>query len=220
MRRAELICSAQGSYEAQRTSKGRSPGTFGAHPRVSGNGVQVMPYTIDEHRHRFAAWAAARASSVNGCRFSVEQGKAILEASGMNQLLVDPANLPPPHLIDTAHRKWRGAVIDSARGKGLNFSHGIAAKLINVYLKASFVCGGHHSNERVRALHPPIDAVLLNELSARNFGGLREAWNEARRIRWSNFTSQQYETVIMNIRTALGVNTPLWEIEQYWQGFQ
>lgn len=187
---------------------------------VSGNGVNVMPYTIDEHKHRFAAWAAARAASVNGCRFSVEKGKSILEASGVHRLLVAAASLPPPHLIDTTHRKWRDTVIDSAQSEGLNFSHGVAAKLINVYLKAGFVCGGQHNDVRVQALHPPIDRVLLAELSAHNVGGFRRAWNEARGIGWSNFTSKQYEKVIMNIRTALGNNAPLWEIEQYWRGYQ
>jgi hypothetical protein len=38
-----------------------------------------MPYSIEEHRHRFAVWAAGRAATVNGCRFKVEQGKEIIE---------------------------------------------------------------------------------------------------------------------------------------------
>ena len=41
-----------------------------------------MPYTIEEHSHRLAAWAACRAASVKGCRFEVKQGVEILEASG------------------------------------------------------------------------------------------------------------------------------------------
>lgn len=42
-------------------------------------GKPSAPYDILEHRHRFAAWAASRAASVKGCRFSAEQGKAVLE---------------------------------------------------------------------------------------------------------------------------------------------
>jgi hypothetical protein len=37
-----------------------------------------MIYSIEEHKHRFAAWAASRAANVNKCRFRVEQGKKIL----------------------------------------------------------------------------------------------------------------------------------------------
>lgn len=53
-------------------------------------GVEQVEYTIDEHRHRFAAWAASRAASVINCRFSVEQGKKILEVAGIRHLISDP----------------------------------------------------------------------------------------------------------------------------------
>ncbi|MEW6426888.1 MAG: hypothetical protein AB1568_02510 [Thermodesulfobacteriota bacterium] len=178
-----------------------------------------MPYTIEEHKHRFSAWAAGRAANVNGCRFSVEHAKEILEAAGVNQLLSDPKNLPSPENTDTRHREWRKSVIAAANRHNLPFTHGVAAKLINIYLKAGFVCGGHHFHANVQALHPPIDSVLLDELSAQNIGGLRHAWNEARRIRWSKFDSQQYETVIHNIRASMP-NQALWKVEQYWRGYQ
>ena len=44
-------------------------------------------YTIEEHKHRFAVWAASRASSVKGCRFSVLQGKMIIENSKLKQFV-------------------------------------------------------------------------------------------------------------------------------------
>jgi len=178
-----------------------------------------MPYTIEEPKHRFSAWAAGRAANVIGCRFSVAQAKLILEVAGLKQLLVSPNNLPLPHDIDTRHREWRTNVIAAANGQELNFTHGVAAQFINIYLNAGFVCGGHHTDARVQALHPPIDSVLLAELSAQNVGGLCSAWNEARRIRWSNFDSQQYETVINTIRISMP-NQALWEVGQYWRGYQ
>jgi hypothetical protein len=178
-----------------------------------------VSYAIEEHKHRFSAWAAGRAASVKGCRFSVEEAKAILEAAHLNQLLSTPDNLPPPQETDNTHREWRINVITAAQAHGLIFTHGVAAKLVNIYLKAGFVCGGHHAHDRVHALHPPIDSVLLGELSAQNFGGLQRAWKEARRICWSNFNSEQYETVINNIRASMP-NQALWEVEQYWRGFR
>lgn len=71
------------------------------------------PYGIAAHRHRFAAWAAGRAASVKGCRFSVEQAKVILEAVRLDALLVGPEALPATD-IDAAHAKWRGEVIAEA----------------------------------------------------------------------------------------------------------
>ena len=126
-----------------------------------------MDYTIEEHRHRFAAWAAGRAANVSTCRFKVEQGKAILEAAGMDQLLAGPDRLPLPQDTDAIHREWRLKVIAAAKELGLAFTHGVAAKLINIYLKAGFVCGGHHDDDRVRSLHPPIDSVLLDDYNPR-----------------------------------------------------
>lgn len=88
-----------------------------------------MRYTIDEHKHRFAVWAASRAASVKGCRFSIEQGKAVLEAVGMKLLITDPNNLPAPENIDTAHREWRKAIINAATSQGLNFTVNRHAKM-------------------------------------------------------------------------------------------
>ena len=176
-----------------------------------------MEYSIEEHKHRFAAWAAGRAASVNGCRFPVEEGKAILEKAGMKELIYSPNRLPLPRDIDDAHRGWRIKIIKAAAN--FPFTHGVAAKLINIYLKAGFVCGGHHENERVRAIHPPIDSLLLDELSKRNIGGRKSVWDEAMKIRWSKFNSDQYEKVIFNIREAMQ-GAALWEVEKYWRGYQ
>jgi hypothetical protein len=178
-----------------------------------------VPYSIEEHRHRFAAWAAGRAANVNGCRFSVQQGKSILEAAGLKELLGDVERLPLPGQMTLRHRSWRNSVKAAAQNEGLAFTHGVAAKLINVYLKAAYVCGGQHTNERVRELHPPIDSVLLDELSVQDVGGRRTEWDVARRVRWSRFNSMQYETVIQNIRLSIP-NSPLWKVEKYWRGYQ
>jgi hypothetical protein len=175
---------------------------------------------INEHKHRFAAWAASRAASVKGCRFKVERGKAILDQSGLPHLLDNPVSLPPPDQIDLAHRRWREEIIGIAGANGCTFTHGVAAKLINVYLKAAFVCGGHHTHPSVRTLHPPIDEVLLNGLIEKNVGDLSHRWRIYASTRWSKLDSLAYEALIDDIRGVLPVGAPLWSIEQYWQGYQ
>jgi hypothetical protein len=178
-----------------------------------------LTYSIHHHCHNFSAWAASRAASVVGCRFRVEQGRALFESIGLGPALDDPEKLPEPHLVDTVHRNWRQKIIKQAQKRGIVMTHGVAAKLINVYLKSRFVCGGHSDNQRVRALHPPIDGLLLKELSIANFGGLADLWALAQKARWSKFDSETYEKVIDGIRSSLK-GAPLWEIEQFWQGFQ
>lgn len=179
-----------------------------------------MSYTIIEHKHRFAAWAASRAASTKTCRFNVLQGKNILEAIGFKNLLASPDLLPLPTEIDSKHREWREAAIIAAKAKDLTgFGHGIAAKLINVYLKCAFVCAGHEDHANVAALHPPIDSLLLDELYEGNVGSLSDQWAKARKARWSKFSSEQYEAVIAAIRATLP-DEPLWKVESCWRGHQ
>lgn len=178
-----------------------------------------MAYSIIEHKHRFSAWAASRASSVNGVRFTVEQGKQLIESIGLDSFVDSPDKLPAREDINKQHRLWREQLIAEASKIGLVFTHGIAAKLINMYLKSALVCGGYDSHAKVAKLHPPIDAVLLKALRQNNIGGLKSRWKEAELARWSKFSSDQYEQVIQSVKEVMG-SRALWEIEEFWQGYQ
>lgn len=183
-----------------------------------------MPYDIKEHTHRYAAWAASRAASVTGCRFSVEIGRTILETSGMKEVGRSLQGLPAARNFDETHRKWRKDVINCARREGKTFSHGVAAKLINVYLKTIFVVGNHRIDRKVKAIHPPIDSLLLEALYRENRDqqviAQRGTWAAARRVRWSRLDSNDYEAIIEAIRNSVNQNDGLWKIEKYWQGYQ
>lgn len=178
-----------------------------------------MPYLIEEHKHRYASWAASRASSVKGCRFTVLQGKMLLEKIGMLSLVNDPDKLPISNEMDAKHKEWRLSIISEAKKMGLLFTHGVAAKLINMYLKTIFVCGGHSSHKNVVALHPPIDAVLLKSLRLKDIGGYKVQWKKAEKEKWSKFSSEEYESVIKCIKEHMNKD-PLWLIEEHWQGYQ
>lgn len=178
-----------------------------------------MPYTITEHRHRFAAWAAGRAASVKGCRFSVENGARILESAGFDVSFESPGQLPSPDRIDEVHRHWRARVIEAAGSRNLPFTHGVAAKLINCYLKSRFVCGGEEGHPHVSALHPPVDRLLLTALSSSADPSIRRHWRDLGKPSWSNFDSATYEIVIELIRATVGT-APMWMIEEYWRGHQ
>jgi hypothetical protein len=177
------------------------------------------PYAIELHQHRFAAWAACRASSVVNCRFGVKQGRAILETSGFTAHFCRAEQLPAPDAVDGAHRQWRAAIMRATTSRKLRFTHGVAAKLVNVYLKSRFVCAGHHAHARAQSLHPPIDSVLLKGLADANVGGYTKEWKRAAKTRWSKFGSDDYEQLIALIRRSLK-DAPLWKIEEYWRGNQ
>jgi hypothetical protein len=178
-----------------------------------------LTYTIHHHCHTFSAWAASRAASVIGCRFTVEQGKALLESIGFGSNLDSPAKLPEPEKLDRTHRKWRQRIIKQTQKLAIPMTHGVAAKLINVYLKSRFVCGGFAEYSKVQALHPPIDSVLLQELARDDFGWKAKFWSNAYKARWSKFDSDTYENVIQEIRESLNGES-MWKIEHFWKGHQ
>ena len=110
-------------------------------------------------------------------------------------------------------------MIKAARQDNLKMTHGVAAKLINLYLKCRFVCGGFHDHPRVRNLHPPIDSVMLKALAKANVGGFETDWKKLQDQKWSKLNSTQYEKAIQLIRHCMK-DQPLWKIEEYWQGNQ
>ncbi len=177
-------------------------------------------YSIEEHKHRFASWAASRGASVVNCRFKVEEGKAILEEAGLKEIANSLDNLPIPEEFDKQHSIWRNNVIKVAKKYQKEFTHGVASKLINLYLKSVFVCSENINDPKIKAIHPPIDSVLLEELYKQNIGGQRRVWQKARKAKWSKLTSEEYEQTIRAIQVTITNNNGLWEIEQYWKGFQ
>lgn len=122
--------------------------------------------------------------------------------------------------MDLKHRQWREDALRGAESIGLHgFTHGIAAKLINMYLKGVFVCGGHEAHSKVTALHPPIDGLLLRALSGPNAHEHGALWSGMRQARWSKFSSDEYEKVIGIVRETQA-GAALWKIEEHWRGYQ
>jgi hypothetical protein len=179
-----------------------------------------MTYTIEDHKHRFSAWAASRAASVTNCRFDVETGKKFIEACHLNRFVDDPSSLPEPQELDTQHREWRKNIINEGERIGFKISHGIAAKLINMYFKSALVCGGFHTDIRVKALHPPIDSLILDSLVKSNVGGYKKEWRKFAKIRWSKLNSEQYEELISKLRSCFGINNGFWQVESHWKGYR
>ena len=168
-------------------------------------------------QHRFAGWAAASAASASPrCRFKVSVGVAILEAIGFGPAYNDPRHLPSPQRFDTVHRGWRIEAIQAAKKRGIQMSHGVAAKLINVYLKSRFVCGGFSQHPKIAAIHPPIDSILLRALEMASHPEDKPIWRKLMKARWSKFDSETYE----HAHKAIALTTaplPAWTIETQWR---
>ena len=183
-------------------------------------------YDIYEHVHRFAAWAAARAASQKGHRFSVSIGKKIID----NVELRDKIG-PITHIASNAENMdiWHKGMCERIReeakkyitkkGKKIEISHGVAAKLINVYLKVALVTVSS-TDKNIGLLHPPIDSQVLKGLKKDEKGKnqkLYEFWKIKCKRGWSKFTCEEYQAVIKKIRQNPDFEKQLWMVEKYFQ---
>lgn len=205
-----------------------------------------------EYRHRFAAWCAATAARASpSCKFKVEEGRGIIEAVGLKKLSGSDGwvNLPNQDKFDGWHERKRKEICGSKAvkqikrrkdklGEDFEFTHGVAAKLINVYLKALFLGGVHVENlsldnqKKRDAIHPPVDRVLLTGLrqDLRNDpeieDTLREKVLSLNDTNWSQLKSCEYQEIIYMFREIICAKKPvyaekgLWTIEKYWTGNQ
>jgi hypothetical protein len=194
-----------------------------------------MSYSLIEHRHRFAAWAAGRAAGTKGCRFAVEEGRGLIEGTDIPSYAADQQSAPESaEDFDARHRLWREQMVAQATARRIGgtagcFTHGVAAKLINIYLKSTVICSISSSfsegQSRSSVIHPPIDRLLLLALSdhARSTGSIKRIpdchWRRYAVLGWSKFNSSQYEDVIREVR-RFSNGRPLWMIEEHWIGHQ
>ncbi len=193
-------------------------------------------YTIEEHQHRLACWAASRSAAASPyCRFSVETGNNLLKDIGISEDWALPATVEEfekwhedscKKLMDIAQKNEEYVFSGKAKTEKQpkeRFAYGVAAKLINCYIKVRFV---HPSSKRASLvfIHPPIDRLLLSGLydHDKKCAEVKEfapKWKKYLDIGWSNFQEEAYKAVIDAVKSRVG-EKPLWTIERYWEGMQ
>lgn len=194
-------------------------------------------YDIYEHRHRLAVWGAGRAYSRQGPGHTIAVAKHLIEKSGLGAINTAD-HLPHPQAMDDFIHERIHAVMDASQGvyytkrakgepdarEALVCTYGRAQKLVNMYLKIKIVCAGYHDHLHVKALHPPLDAVLLKALDSsvaidrdsdlKVFRG-KLAIAKALGKTWTTFDRSTYDAYIAAIRVFQG-SQPLWAVERLW----
>lgn len=183
--------------------------------------MNQLEFDIKEHKHKFAVWAAGRAASVIGYRFPVKIARLLIDSINLKQYIDQPSALPED--FDDAHIEWCEKIQDVwsrlIENPNSKLSYGVAAKLINIYLKCIFVCGGHHEQDKVKKIHPPIDRVLLKALAKYNVGNQNGFWRKYAEKGWSSFNKLEYFEVIAKMEDVVRPNG-LYTIEHFWIGYQ
>lgn len=174
-------------------------------------------YTLGEHRHRFAVWAAARAAQrgLKGAH-NVVLAEA-LESCGVRDVVDAGAASWPTEAaqVDSRHAQWCSRIVDGLQAGGVAASYGRAAKLVAIYLKVTVIGAGFHETPFGRHLHPPIDDILLKALAAEpRFAA--QACRRWRATRWTKLEAVEYAELVRSLRDA-GLDVPgFWMVERYW----
>ena len=171
-------------------------------------------YTLEDHCHLFAAWAAARAAQrqlrggSNGTLINA------IAASGLRAAIAQRESWPKTaDQFDAKHREWCGRIIDHS--PKLDLSYGRAAKLVAIYLKCRIVNAGHNDTDFGRVIHPPIDRILLQAIHKEFRHDPKAAGFDTQT--WTRFDANEYFAVIEALR-LLGLDKPaFWMAERYWK---
>lgn len=172
-------------------------------------------YTLEEHRHRFAVWAAARAAQ-RGFR-KVGVLREALEATGLRTFLANPKNYGASAAqFDAAHREWCRTICQHlGRHSAAGVTFGRAAKLVAVYIKTVVIMGEHWDSALGRNAHPPIDRRLLQVLSKETDDAvLRRQWAGTS---WTRLGEDEYYRLVDRLRHSFCRDTPFWMLERHWQ---
>ncbi|MBI3646600.1 MAG: hypothetical protein HY233_11630 [Acidobacteriales bacterium] len=176
-----------------------------------------MPYDMTEHRHRFAAWAAARAVQRRWRSAKKEKLRDALEGCGVREFVCSPESRDiDEDRFRQFHRQWCRAVIESLTQQGVaDATFGRAAKLVAVYLKVMVVLSAAGDCDLARVVNPPIDRTELQKVAAEV--GVdsphKRLWKT---VNWTQLTEENYYSLIDQLRVLIPSSDPFWTLEQYW----
>ena len=208
--------------------------------------MDIKNYNSDLHKHIISTWAASRAASQKNFRFKVESGiKLIL--LGVNGSFVDEQTFInfikeiKTFQSQKQYDSWHHSTITNMRKKGDDlqslldkynknyddYSYGVAAKLLNCYLKVFFL--EYFGAERFADfIHPPVDRLLLLALKE----GDPKLFNFNNKIFvsvkypkipvWTKINENEYKSIINLINEFIlsRGQQGLWKSEAFWSGHQ
>jgi len=174
----------------------------------------IINYSLEEHKHNFSVWAAARATQRSFT--TVENLRNALEQSGIREFLQDPVskNTTSP-MYHELHSKYCNSIMDYLTKLNIDgVTFGRAAKLIAIYLKSMIVNCDEHCSLSINA-YPPIDSILLKNIS-KDIKLPKELRKKCEKIKWTFLDEVKYNNLINDLKTYVIFDQPMWYIEKYW----
>lgn len=208
--------------------------------------MDIKNYNLDIHKHIVSTWAASRAASQNNFRFKVESGMKFILLGANGSLVDEQTFINFIKEIKTFESQeqydlWHRSTIINMRKKGddlqslldkynknyEDYSYGIAAKLLNCYLKVFFL--EYFGKDRFADfIHPPIDRLLLLALKKEDpklFNFENEVFVSVKNPKipvWTKINENEYISIINLINEFVFSRGQkgLWKSEAFWSGHQ
>ncbi len=209
--------------------------------------MNISSYNLDLHKHILARWAASRAASQSkNFKFKVKLGAELLllgeKGSATNdenftEYIKQIKHFNTQDDFDSWHHQTiKNMRSDSNKLRELldehnklqkHYSYGIAAKILNCYLKVFFL-EFFGKQEFADFIHPPVDALLLealkkedNELFTFNSKIFKNIG--AQKIpKWTVINEYEYKGIVNLMKKFISSRNQngLWKIESFWVGHQ
>ena len=175
-------------------------------------------YTIEIHRHNFAAWAAARAAQRSFT--NVDNLKNALEQCGVREFVLNTASKnTTAEQYKALHSEWCNGIIGYLDSIGIdNASFGRAAKLVAIYVKAMVVVCDSDC-ELSKVAYPPIDGLILKSIS-KDRALPKELRQKCTKMKWTQLDEKSYDELIFDLKKYVISDQPMWILERYWSVVQ
>ena len=209
--------------------------------------MDISSYNLDFHKHILSKWAASRAASQSkGFKFSVELGSKLLlfgkkGSQASDQEFIDYIKQIENFNSQDDYDSWHHQTIvnmtsytdelkqllDKHNKSFNNYTYGIAAKILNCYLKVFFL-ESFGNQKFADFIHPPVDAVLLKALRKEDkklFNFKNSIFTNIGVLKiptWTRINENEYKMIIKLMKEFVSSKNQkgLWKIESFWIGHQ
>ena len=209
--------------------------------------MNISSYNLDLHKHILSRWAASRAASQSkDFKFKVKLGSELLllgeKGSTTNvEKFIEYIKQIKHFNTQDDFDSWHDQTIKNMRSNSnklkelldehnklqKHYTYGIAAKILNCYLKVFFLEFFGHQ-EFADFIHPPVDALLLEALKKED----KELFTFDSQLfknigvqkipKWTKINGDEYKEVISLMKKFVSSKDQngLWKIESFWLGHQ
>ena len=209
--------------------------------------MDISSYNLDLHKHTLSKWAASRAASQSkGFKFSVELGSKLLLFGKKESQVIDEEFIDYIKQIEnfnsqddydswhhqtilnmTSYTHELKQLLDKHNKSFNNYTYGIAAKILNCYLKVFFL-ESFGNQKFADFIHPPVDAILLKALRKEDkklFNFKNSIFTNIGVLKiptWTRINENEYKMIIKLMKEFVSSKNQkgLWKIESFWIGHQ